>query len=107
EAAVLTRRRTSARTVPTGMPKFAAYRDIDFAKLRAHTRAKLNVGLPVTVIALFTQPLWETPGYFEAMQAAVDTAKCLDGELCLIIRAHPSDRSGRIDEVSRRAAGSG
>lgn len=107
EGAALTRRRTSARVIVTGMPKYADYPALEPETLRDATRTALGADDGETIVSFFGQPLWNVRGYSDLVRAVIDVVAKLGGKTRLLLRAHPRDQSSGIGDARRYASSLG
>lgn len=96
EADSLTRRRTDARIVVTGMPKYDAYSELDTCSIRDRTRAAFDCNDADTLIAFMAQPLFQLPGYPALVRNVVAAVAEVGARTQLVLRAHPKDSTPNI-----------
>ena len=103
EAAALTKKRTQARVIVSGMPKYADYAGLETTAMRDAARAALGAAENEIVVSFFGQPLFDTAGYSELIGALVRVIAKIETPVRLVLRAHPRDRSRGIEDARQLA----
>lgn len=90
-AQTLTENRTGNRTIVTGMPKYAKYRDMDISEYRNQALEESGTDKDSTIATVYGQPFWNHPGYSKTLgilQKQVENISKID---CLYYRPHPKE----------------
>ena len=102
-----TMRRHGARAVAVGSPRHARYAGIDFEALRQHVLGERGLDASLHYPGLFTQPLFELPGYVKTLEAWSSAVARLAPGTSVIYRPHPACSPRQVALVRDVIAGQG
>lgn len=87
------RHRFNLRSIISGSPRHAAYRNIDWAAERKQLRYKLEIADNEHVIGYFGQALNHLPGYWRTVSAFIQTIGQMKGNISVAVRHHPRENA--------------